>query len=154
MTAFLGAALLVLTGWGSGMAAAQRQQERWLQIHTFVRLLTRLRTEIAYRALPAGELLWELEKDGSFSGLGFMGCASLEELPVPDALAPSLQAEIRTGLAALSVLPREEVCRSLDRLAALCEEAAAECLAKANACKTLYPRLGACLGATAAVLLL
>lgn len=154
MTAFLGAALLVFTGWGGGMAAAQRQQERWLQIHTFVRLLTRLRTEIAYRALPAGELLRELEKDGSFSGLGFMGCASLEELPVPDALAPSLQAEIRTGLAALSVLPREEVCRSLDRLAALCEEAAAECFAKANACKTLYPRLGACLGATAAVLLL
>ena len=154
MTAFLGAALLVLTGWGAGMAAAQRQQERWLQIHTFVRLLTRLRTEIAYRALPAGELLRELEQDGSFFGLGFMGRASLEELPVPDALTPSLQAEIRTGLAALSVLPREEVCRSLDRLAALCEESAAECLAKANACKTLYPRLGACLGATAAVLLL
>lgn len=152
--AFLGAVLLVLTGWGCGMAAALRQQERWLQIHTFVRLLTRLRAEISYRALPAGELLRELEKDPSFSGLGFAGCVRLEELPVPDALAPSLQAEVHTGLAALSLLPREEVCRGLERLSALCEEAAAECLAKANACKTLYPRLGACLGAAAAVLLL
>ena len=59
-----------------------------------------------------------------------------------------------TSLAALSLLPREEVCRGLERLSALCEEASAECLAKANACKTLYPRLGACLGAAAAVLLL
>ena len=154
MTAFLGAALLVLTGWGGGMAAALHQQERWLQIHTFVRLLIRLRAEISYRALPAGELLQELEKDAAFSRLELAGCVCLEELPVPDALEPSLREEVRTGLAALGVLPREEVCRGLERLAALCEESAAEYLAQANSCKTLYPRLGACLGATAAVLLL
>lgn len=152
MMRLLGALLLILTGWGCGMAAAQRQQDTWTQLHTFVRLLNRLRTEICYRAQPAADLLAETAADPAFAAFRLADCRELGDLPVPAAFGQALACEVRAGLSALAFVPREEVCRSLEHLAALCADAAEEQRKTVKTVKILYPRLGGCLGAVAALL--
>lgn len=154
MMQFWGVLLLTLTGWGVGCTAAQRQKDGWRQLHTFVRLLQRLHTDIAYHALPTEELLCEAAKDPSFASMDLASCRSLEELPVPKTLGEPFCSEAHSELAQLCAAPKQEVCCGLQRLIELCSGTADECLARANSAGKLYPRLGACCGAVAALLLL
>ena len=149
----LGAALLVAAGTGGGLAVYGHRYGHWRQLHTFARLLVYLQSTLAFQPLLAEELLRHAAQYPEFSRLGLAGCRSLAELPLPAALTPALCQEIRQGLEQLAWQPRAGACATLRRLASLCEDAAAQCRREAQAARSLWPRLGACAGVLAVILL-
>lgn len=149
----LGAVLLVTAGAGGGLAVYKRSYARWRQLHTFARMLGYLQGTLAYQPLRAEELLRRAAAYPEFARLGAAGCRTLAELPLPGALAPALCQEVRQGLEQLAWEPRAGACATLRRLTALCEDAAAQCRREAQAARSLWPRLGACAGVLAVILL-
>lgn len=149
-----GALLLVLTGWGAGTSAAQRAEGERRQLHTFVRLLERLRDDLACRALPGEELLAAAALYPEFGAVPLAGCRSLAELPLPEALDDARRTELRAGLETICLVPREQAAAELERLIRLCREAEQEKKTAAGTARALYPRLGVCLGIVAAILLM
>lgn len=150
----IGAALLVIAGWGSGRALSERHVRRWRELRTFTRLLTYLHTEIRYRTLPGEELLAAAGQYEEFRSLNLERCRCMADLPVPAFLEAALAVEVRAGLQRLAFAPLESACLELEHLQSLCgseERAARE---KADDAKRLFPRAGAYLGLMACVLLL
>ena len=149
----LGGVLLVAAGTGGGVAVYARKQRQWRQLHTFARLLDYLRELLAYQALNGRELLARAARYPAFARLGVTGGGTLAALPMPECLPAAVQLEIRQGLEQLALAPRASACATLRRLEALCEEAAAQKQEEARAARRLWPRLGACAGMLAAILL-
>lgn len=153
MLRMLGALLLVAAGTGGGLAVYWHSYGRWRQLYTFARMLGYLQSTLAFQPLRGEELLRRAAKYPEFFHLGLAGCRSLSELPLPSALPPALCQEIRQGLEQLAWEPRAGACATLRRLTALCEDAATQCQRQAQAARSLWPRLGACAGVLAVILL-
>lgn len=145
--------LLVCAGAGGGFAAAAQLAENRRQAHTFARLLCRLAELLDAQATAGPELLRRAVRCGEFAAFCPPGAAGLSDLTPPPCLPDALRAEIGENLSAAEESPRPAACAALRRLAALCEEEAAELADRARAARRLWPRLGACLGAMAAILL-
>lgn len=138
---------------GGGILCWQRCRARWLQTHRFVLLLERLLRAIRYRALPGEELLRAVAREADFSGLGLEGCRTLAELPLPASLDKTLAAEVQEGLRAVAGAPHAAACQLLEGLVEACRRAEAGQSAAAQEAGRLYPKLGACLGVLAVILL-
>ncbi len=149
----LGGGLLFLAGTGAGMAAWQRRRERWGQAQCFCRLLAYLLDAVRYQALPARDILAMAACSGAFPGLGLEGCPCFSRLPIPPAL-DDLFPELQAGLCALESAPRASACQTLEYLLEQCRAAEQKAQQEAARARTLYPRLGACLGILGAILLL
>ena len=149
----LGGLLLVAAGGGGGAALYGRKHRQWRQLHTWARLLGYLRELLACQPLNGRELLARAARYPAFARLGVEGCATLAALPLPDAFPPELRQELRQGLEQLALEPRSSACATLQRLERLCEQAAARKWEETQAARRLWPRLGACVGMLAAILL-
>lgn len=149
----LGGCLVLLAGYGAGYGVLLHHRARWGQLHTFGRLLGYWRGLLQYQALTGPELLCRARNYPEFAGLGLAGCTGLAGLPLPAALPPPQQAELRDGLCQMALQPRLEACATLERLAALCEEGARQARREADAARTLWPRLGLCAGVLIVILL-
>ena len=62
--------LLCAAGGGLGLAAAQKQERRWWQVHTFARLLSYMGQTLRYLPLPADELLARAAAYPEFAAIG------------------------------------------------------------------------------------
>lgn len=153
---WVGAALLVLAGTGAGLAAAAGESEKRRRMYAFRSFLQWLLTEIQYCAAPADLLLELAAQNGAFAQQGAAGHRpeKFADLPVPEAFSPALRGELRDILCQLSSAPRAVGCTALRRAAELCRAEEAEQREKERAAQRLYPRLGACAGILAALLLL
>ena len=156
MTVFLrlfGSLLIIFAGSGAGFAAAARSGERRQQAHTFARLLVYLAELLDTQAVTGDELLHRTARAPEFAAFCPPNADSLSALTVPPCLPEALQSEINETLLSAEESPRAAACAALQRLAALCEREADIQAAKYRDARRLWPKLGACLGAMAAILL-
>lgn len=149
----LGGILLVAAGTGCGAAIYGRKHRQWQQLHTFARLMAYLGELLSYQPLSGRELLGRAARYPAFARLGVAKCCELATLPLPECLPLAAQMEVRQGLEQIALEPRANACTTLRHLESLCEEAAATRWEEAQAARRLWPRLGACAGMLAAILL-
>lgn len=149
----IGSLLLALAGAGGGWAAAARLAKRQQQAHSFARLLGYLADLLEAQALAGPELLYRAARCTAFAPFCPAGVEALSQLALPPSLPRTLQGELCSALAAAEESPRQTACAALRRLSALCEEEAAVQAAHCRKARQLWPRLGGCLGAMAAILL-
>lgn len=144
--------LLCAAGGGLGLAAAQKQERRWRQVHTFARLLSYMGQTLRYLPLPADELLARAAAYPEFAAIGLADCTALAALPPPAALPAPKRDEVQSLLCAAGESDRTGACEMLTAAAALCEESAAEKAPTLRQAYSLWPKLGVCGGLLAAVL--
>lgn len=149
----MGALLLILAGAGGGMAVYRHKYSCWRQLHTFSRFLQYLEETLTYQALTGTQLLRRAERYPEFAQIGLTRCRELTDVPLPASMPVPLRQELQSSLEQLAFEPRESACSTLQRMALLCESAAAEKQSEAIAARKLWPRLGACFGFFAAILL-
>lgn len=149
----LGTSFLVAAGGGGGVMACTKKKTEQHEIYMFSRLFTYMQQYLTYQALTGEELLRHAKAYPQFLRLGLQSCTRLERLPLPKALSSALREEIRSDLCRLSMSPRETACKTLQHLASLCQEAALQKEKEVRMAEKLWPRLGICLGALAAILL-
>lgn len=149
----VGTIFLIAAGGGGGWAVYEHQKNVWQQLHTLSRLFRYLQELLSYQALSGEELLERAGNYPEFAQMGARSCRLLENLPLPAALSKAVREELRSSLRQLSMAPRANACGILERAASLCEEAAGQKREEAQSAKNLWPRLGGCLGALAAILL-
>ena len=140
----LGTLLLLLAGMGGGFAAAARAENSRRQLHSFARLLTYLAELLDAQALTGPELLRRAAQDPG---------ESLSALAPPACMPDALRQEVQSSLSAAEEAPRLTACAALHRLASRCEAQSAEAAEHCRTARRLWPRLGGCLGALAAILL-
>ena len=99
------------------------------------------------------ELLYRAARCTAFAPFCPAGAEALSQLALPPSLPRTLQGELCSALAAAEESPRQTACAALRRLSALCEEEAAVQAVHCRKARQLWPRLGGCLGAMAAILL-
>lgn len=149
----VGALLLILAGAGSGMAVYTHKYSCWRQLYTFSRFLRYLEETLTYQAVTGTQLLRRAERYPEFAQIGLARCRELTDVPLPASMPEPLRQEVRSNLEQLAFESRTSACSTLQRMARLCEDAAAEKQSEASAARKLWPRLGACLGVFAAILL-
>lgn len=150
---FLGTVLLMVAGAGAGAAVCVKRKVEQRRIYTLSRLFIYMRELLASQALTGEELLERAKAYPDFASLGLRSCACLEKLPLPEELPLPIRQEIRSDLLQISMAPRETACRTLQHVAVLCRDNAAEKEREVQMAEKLWPRLGLCLGALAAILL-
>ena len=148
-----GTVLLVFACGGAGFSAYIYQLQRGKQLNTLARLFSYWEGLLSYQALAGEELLRRAGMYEEFSALELGRCGSLEELPLDGMKPLELQAEILSGLKQMAGEPRALACKTLHRMAALCETAAEKRNREAVRVRSLMPRLGCCAGALIAILL-
>lgn len=148
-----GTALLLLTCGGAGFAVYTHQLYRWQRLHTMARLFEYWQGLLSYQALAGEELLRRAETYDEFRSLQLGQYRVLEELSLDDMQPKTLRLEIQSGLQEMASAPRTLACRTLHRMAELCESEARVRRQEAGRIKSLGPRLGVCLGALIAILL-
>ena len=140
----LGTLLLLLAGMGGGFAAAARAENSRRQLHSFACLLTYLAELLDAQALTGPELLRRAAQDPAFAVFCPAPGESLSALTPPACMPDALRQEVQSSLTA---------CAALHRLASRCEAQSAETAEHCRTARRLWPRLGGCLGAMAAILL-
>ena len=149
----LGTLLLLLAGMGGGFAAAARAENSRRQLHSFARLLTYLAELLDAQALTGPELLRRAAQDPAFAVFCPAPGESLSALTPPACMPDALRQEVQSSLSAAEEAPRLTACAALHRLASRCEAQSAEAAEYCRTARRLWPRLGGCLGALAAILL-
>ena len=149
----LGTLLLLLAGMGGGFAAAARAESNRRQLHSFARLLTYLAELLDAQALTGPELLRRAVQDPAFAVFCPAPGESLSALAPPACMPEALRQEVQSSLSAAEEAPRLTACAALRRLASRCEAQSAEAAEHCRTARQLWPRLGGCLGALAAILL-
>ena len=154
MIRLVGVILLALTGYGTGVSFAMRKADQSRTICNFARLLEYMARSIAYRASAGDILLENASAYPEYASFCKNGCRYLDELEIPGESPSALASEIRMVLNESGILPRDELCRTLELLAAQCRTVAEETGKAAQKMNVLYPRLGGCLGAMVGILFL
>ena len=149
----VGTALLIAAGGGGGWAVCTYQKNTRQQLHTLSRLFRYMQELLSYQALSGEELLKRAGDYPEFAQIGVRSCCVLEKLPLPETLQGTVREEIQSSLRQLSMAPRTNACAILERAASLCGESAEQKHRELLEAKKLWPRLGGCLGALAAILL-
>ena len=142
----LGTLLLLLAGMGGGFDAAARAENSRRQLHSFAELLDA-------QALTGPELLRRAAQNPAFAVFCPAPGESLSALTPPACMPDALRQEVQSSLSAAEEAPRLTACAALHRLASRCEAQSAEAAEHCRTARRLWPRLGGCLGAMAAILL-
>ena len=105
------------------------------------------------QALTGPELLRRAAQDPAFAVFCPAPRESLSALTPPACMPDALRQEVQSSLSAAEEAPRLTACAALHRLASRCEAQSAEAAEHCRTARRLWPRLGGCLGAMAAILL-
>lgn len=157
MTAVLcltGGLLLVVCGAGVGFVLAQAEREKWRSAHAFSRLLQYAEDSIRYKGVPAEEVLRAAAAYPEFARLGLGSCSRFGELAVPQSFSDAMGRELRDNLFSLEACGRESACKTIEGMILLCRSREDILEQNAQNAMRLYPRLGGCIGALAAILLI
>lgn len=149
-----GGILLAGCGAGSGYLLAAWTKERWHTAHAFERLLRYLEGAVRCQPLTGQQLLTRAARFPEFSRLDLAGCTRFGLLVPPECFDGPLRQELSADLNLLESAPRESACQLLARMAELCHGQAEDLRVRAKSAAQLYPRLGGCVGALAALCLL
>lgn len=149
----LGGGLLVLCGGGIGWTAARQKREIARRISAFEQFLQYVLEAIRFRSLPGAVVLTMAARHKDFSSFCPESITAFSQIRPPDCLDADLGDELREGLCALEAAPHQNVCDTLAHLSELCLRAGSRAQESASRAQKLYPRIGACLGLLAAIVL-
>lgn len=150
---FLGGCLLVCCGGGLGWTSACRIRATERQISAFIRFLQYLKESIQFRNLPGPVLLTMAARHPEFRSFCPEPPATFSGIRPPGCLRAALETELREGLELLEHAPAQNACDTLEYLTGLCRRECTRAQDSAYKAMRLYPRMGACLGLMAAVVL-
>lgn len=150
---FLGGGLLVLCGGGIGWTSAYRKREAARRIASFERFLQYILEAIRFRQLPGNVVLTMAARHEEFSCFCSRATTTFSQVTPPDFPEAELGSEVQEGLCALETASRQNVCDTLAHLSELCRCAGLQARESARHAQQLYPRMGACLGLLAAIVL-
>lgn len=150
---FLGGGLLVLCGGGIGWTSACRKRESARRIAAFERFLQYVLEAIRFRRLPGSIVLAMAARHEDFTFFCSDKTVVFSQVRLPDCLEGDLGNELREGLRTLETATCQNACDTLSHLSELCRRAEARAQADALRAQRLYPRMGACLGLLAAIVL-
>lgn len=149
----LGGILLVLCGSGIGWTAACRKREAARQVSEFERLLQYIEEAIRFRSLPGMMILAMAAQHPEFSSFCSVGTTTFSQIYPPDYLSAECGVELREGLHALETSSHQSACDILAHLQELCHHTGIVAQESSIHAQRLYPRMGACLGLLAAIVL-
>lgn len=149
-----GGVLLVVCGAGIGFLIARAEQNKWRTAHAFSRLLEYTGASIRYKGCPADEVLAGAAIYPEFARLGLDQCLRFSEIPVPGVFGTAVCQELRENLLALETCGKDSACKTLESMILLCQPGEDMLRDHAHNAMRLYPRLGGCFGALAAILLI
>lgn len=150
---FIGGSLLVLCGGGIGWTSACHKKEAARRIEAFVRFLQYVQEAVRFRCLPGMIVLEMAAKHKDFTEFCPGGTMTFSQIVFPDCLEENVGNELREGLNTLETASRQSACDVLDHMCDLCRGAGKQAQEAAQQAQRLYPRMGACLGLLAAIVL-
>lgn len=150
---FLGGCLLVVCGGGLGWTSACRIRASERQMSAFIRFLQYLKESIHFRNLPGPVLLAMASRHPEFRPFCPVQPATFSGICPPRCLRSALGTELQEGLELLEHAPGQNACDTLEYLTGLCRQECARAQDSAYKAMRLYPRMGACLGLMAAIVL-
>lgn len=150
---FLGGGLLVLCGGGLGWTAACRKRDNMYRITSFERFLSYILESIRFRNLPGPIVLEMAARHPEFAPFCPVNKVSFSQIRPPDCLISNLENELKEGFCLLETAPRQNACDTLMHLGELCHRSGLQAQDAAAQALRLYPRMGACLGLLAAIVL-
>lgn len=150
---FLGGSLLVLCGGGIGWTSACRKKEEAHRIETFVRFLQYVQEAVRYRCLPGTVVLTMAAQHREFAEFCPDVLPAYSKIKPPACLEEHFGRELREGLQTLETTSRQSACEILDHLCEVCRYAGKQARDSAGQAQRLYPRVGACMGLLAAIVL-
>lgn len=151
---FLGGSLLVLCGGGIGWTSACRKRENACRIETFMRFLQYVQEAVRFRCLPSTVVLSMAAHRAEFAAFCPEKTVTFSQIRPPDCLDDLVGNEVREGLNTLESASRKNACDILEHLSGLCCHAGEQAQDTAMQALRLYPRMGACLGLLAAIVLI
>lgn len=150
---FLGGGLLVLCGGGIGWTSACQKREAARRIAAFDRFLQYILEAVRFRRLPGAVVLAMAAQHGDFAPFCPETANAFSQIRPPDCLESELGNELREGLCTLESATQQNACGTLEHLSELCRRAGIQAQEAAGRAQRLYPRMGACLGLLAAIVL-
>lgn len=149
----LGTGILIAVGTSGGVQACREKKRAQRELYTWYRLFSYLQQMLGYHALTGDEMLACAKDYPEFLALGLENCSMLEQLPLPEMLAAARRREVYSALCQLAIQPRAVACQTLQYVAELFRDAAAEKGDEVQTAEKLWPKLGFCAGALTAILL-
>lgn len=150
---FLGGGLLILCGGGIGWTSACRKREIARKISDFERFLQYVLESIQFRSLPGAVVLHMASQRTDFAAFCAGPVSTFSQVRPPDCLDQDLTRELRDGLRTLETAPHQNACDTLAHMNEMCRHAGQQAQDAADRALRLYPRMGACLGMLAAIVL-
>ena len=151
MLRVFGALLLPLCGWLTGDAFQQRTRERLCALEWSIRLLQRIRQEIAYRRLDLEQLQRCLVQEKLLES---DAAPKLQEIPAPERFDDAERLCFEQCFAGFGQSEAAQECERLDYYSARFEAFLHQAQQKAASGQGLPCRLGFAAGAVAALILL
>ena len=149
-----GAVLLAAAGAGGGTCLALRARRRWQDAHAFGRLLDYLHGAIRYRTLTAAKCCRKPPPTPNLPALAWRTATAWAGWSRPTPLSRRCGRNFAPTWKPWKAPRGDTACEMLCRMADLCRQAETGLRRQADAALRLYPRLGGCAGALAAILLL
>lgn len=149
----LGTGVLMAVGTVGGIQACRQKKQVQHQLYTWYRFFCYLQQILGYYALTGDEMLACAKDYPEFFALGLEHCSTLEQLPLPEVLTAARRREVYSALRQLAMQPRTVACQTLQYVAELFRDAAAEKGDEIQTAEKLWPKLGFCAGTLTAILL-
>ena len=149
MLRVFGALLLPLCGWLTGDAFQQRTRERLCALEWSIRLLQRIRQEIAFRRADLTQLDAQLQREGLLETPAKP--RALQALAPPKVLSEAEQACFAECMSGLGRTSAEQECERLDYYIARFQEFLQQAQQQAHARAGLPHRLGLAAGMVLAI---
>lgn len=153
MRTWIGGLLLVLSGFWCGSEVVRRWHYRRCALEEVLRLLQQMLDAVQYRHLPANLILQELQNTG-YRFLPLDSCTCLQEL-APSCYLTKEQAEhfcsCMQSFGHQGIEPQCEQLRQYLRYFQVCMD---EIQKKERSAASVWPKIGFCVGAMAALALL
>lgn len=149
----LGGTLMVVCGWGIGLMAANSKRKTAGSAAAFERFLQYMAEAIRFRSLPGAVILTMAAQHPEFADFFPERATNFSQVQPPDCLAVACGAELQEGLRTIESASRQTACETLAHLSGLCCRTGMKMQESALRAQRLYPRMGACFGLLAAIVL-
>ncbi len=151
---WIGGGLLVCCGFWCGSEVVRRWHCERISLEETTLLLQQILDAIQYRRLPTDEILRELQQCGHYSLLSLHTCQELQSLSPPVYLSKEEASQFSYCLASLGHQGLQDQCGQLQRYLDYFQKSTEQVREKERAAAAIFPKIGFCVGAMAALALL
>ena len=151
---WIGAVLIAAAGFWCGNEMVRRLRQQRLAVEEGARLLQKILDEIQYLNLPTQEILCQLQAGEPYAFFDVCAASQLRELSPPGCFPGEAATRFRRCLSQIGQQGLQCQCEQLTREIRYLQETAKELQDKERASAAVFPKIGFCAGAMAALAIL